>query len=335
MSIDEPQLGSNALLSFLDDKSCEDVVGSGRGVFSVVGSASMDDLLGLLADRNILSAPIVDEKGKFIGIIDVLDIVEYIISNLHGDFSKEHLMDKRINATASDLVDFANSALSAFVPSIAKAPIREVLKTFASSRLQRLVLYNSDTPSASIMCSQSDILRFLSKSFQHSPPKADSAIGNLLSRDLRDVGLVDVLMQKEKLYGCKYDAPVVDAVRTIAFSTMTGLPLVKSSAPSTVPYIVTPGDEIVGSFSASDLRQMRMEGLSLLVQHVSQFQNAKNPNSLTLHCQVDFERPGTVGQLIDMFASEHVHRVWVVQGKTPIGVISLGDFLSWMYSFRE
>ena len=43
----------------------------------------------------------------------------------------------------------------------------------------------------------------------------------------------------------------------------------------------------------------------------------------------------TIADFLNIIISEHIHRVWVVDGSSLQGVITIGDFLSWIYTFNQ
>jgi CBS domain-containing protein len=97
---------------------------------------------------------------------------------------------------------------------------------------------------------------------------------------------------------------------------------------SAVPIVDENGD-LVASFSASDLRGMIQENFSSFMLTVEEYLKTHSPRTLEPLTATSTE---TLKELLAKMLNQDSagyrrHRVWIVEGKKPIGVFSMTDVM--------
>jgi CBS domain-containing protein len=92
--------GDNSFLNIFKSATVADLV-ENRKLLTLKPADSIDYALTFLADNQILSAPVLNDKGSFAGLIDVKDILDFIVS----------VLDKNGAATLDEIkaVDFTGT----------------------------------------------------------------------------------------------------------------------------------------------------------------------------------------------------------------------------------
>ena len=67
-------------------------------VYTVKPTDTIDTILQTLTDKNILSAPVQNEAGEWVGIVDVLDILRYAL-----DVAYRPIGSSRVSPVSQDL----------------------------------------------------------------------------------------------------------------------------------------------------------------------------------------------------------------------------------------
>jgi len=269
--------------------------------------------LKVLADGNILSAPVVTNKD-FLGFIDVMDIAGYLLTMKREedkrwyDSNSFDFASHFMNTLVSDVVNFSQWNYPVYVSMTSS--LNEILQAFDSPgrhfKPHRVVVLNEKSEPYNIL-SQSDLIRFFATRID-SFPVADKTITEL--------GLPHACVMVQ------LDFPVSDALWTLYNHRVSGVA------------VINPEGRLAGNLSASDLRGIRPEGFDMMNGSVIQFL-AKGTDShpkSAVCCLPDT----TFLQVLSLFSIERVHRIYVVNEANVIrGVISLSDVLSLMTFYQS
>ena len=129
----------------------------------------------------------------------------------------------------------------------------------------------------------------------------------------------DISGFKDKpVYTCFPTESVVDIFERLYDNKITGLPVVDENG------------EIVGSFSASDIKghyggeivHTMWKSLSEFLHSSNKFYNRESGTNAFTAKDTD-----TFADILGKIVKNHIHRLFVVENRRPIGVISLSDII--------
>jgi len=270
-------------------------------------SATIRDTLKLMHENNILSVPVINNCTKpplALGFVDMFDVLSYLIDSwdeamsasqdhpertLHALFSLEK---KFLHHTIADLPDRSDNNLFAAV--VEEESASRLLKLYALG-VHRVALINMQGEISTIV-SQSDLIKFLNDS-KH-------LLGESANKSIRELGLI----RGGELKVVSSEHPTIDAFRMLATLNISAAPIINSQG------------SLVGTLSVSDLRALRKDPLSTLLQPVRDFKELGVGNSINVVCGPN----ATLSDVLAMLAGTQVHRVWVTNNSNePVSVISL------------
>jgi len=201
------------------------------------------------------------------------------------------LENKFLHHTIADLPDRSDNNLFAAVVEEEKAS--RLLKLYALG-VHRVGLINLQGEMTTIV-SQSDLIRFLNNSKQ--------LLGESVNKSIRELGLI----KESELKVVTTDQPAIDAFRMLASMNISAAPIINSQG------------SLVGTLSVSDLRALRNDPLSTLLQPVRDFKEL-GEGHINVVCGPD----ATLSDVLTMLAGTQVHRIWVTNNfNEPVSVISL------------
>jgi CBS domain-containing protein len=315
------------------------------GIVTLDPTTTLAQALRILAKSNILSAPVLAEDDKYVGFLDVIDILSAIFEEDHLDEGISRLAEYLNNTTVAE-IPRSNDSQMVFSKAHGDMNLVEVIrKGFSNpnSKLwcHRLAVFDAadDVTEVGVkilaIVSQSDIIRFL---YKHS-----SSIHKLRNTAIRDL------------------MPVRKNVLVIESSVLTYQAFrYMMSSGATAAALVNGAGQLIGNLSPSDLRGLNVENLEdlelpttrYLEQKAFQASGAmarlpgslatmygvKTPTTLELesvpmtiprHMIAACTETETFGQVLDLLALHKVHRVWIVgENGNPVGVVSLTDVLT-------
>lgn len=270
------------------------------------------DTVGLalrhMAEHKISAVPVFHAaSSSFVGFVDRLDLVAYILDKLSGnDSPTAEQIDSVASAAAEQevgtVVDF--SRWDPVVVVKAGTPLFDLVAQFAKGIHRAAVVDANDTTRILGVATQSAFLRWL-------VPRLNSA-GDGVNKSLRDLGQLGfgpVLSVRE-------DESALLALKRI------GLFRVSAAA------VLNDKDEVVESFSGTDLNGLTLEPLSSLLLPVREFlrpvRRRHMPVSVTGPITSDGD--ATLAEVATLLSTCSVHRVWLVDAqRKPIGVVSITD----------
>jgi len=283
-----------------------------RKLISVLSTASLSETLKLILETKVLSVAITGDDGRCTGVVDIMDILYYLVSELRSveEWTAWHsikLEDLLQGVRVSTLCDFSRGDPLLLVGE--DTALESLVKFFSSGLVHRALVHKKEGGFEVI--SQMDIFAFLAERLTNEKNIADklemiSIVGNLKNRSLQQ-------------------NDIVTAIDTMTvFDVMK---LMKDRSVSAVA-IVNQNGKLVGNFSAMDLVQLELMHLSDIGMPVHDYLSKYVKQYGPLAVEGDI----TVSQAIMVLAMLRIHRVWLVDSNMsesfkPIGVVTMTDLL--------
>jgi CBS domain-containing protein len=306
----------NAFMEALADVPVVAVTGESHIIY-VSAEANMESVMDTLNKHNILSVPVVDASFHAVGFVDMLDIVEYVISAMKQTKSSvdtQEFAETLMSTPASSLVDFSRRNNYQFVSGA--EDMAEITKTLSSGVIHRVCTGRKfgdavmrDVPLS--VCTQSDLIRFLSSEMNDEA----KAKGDKLKK-MGDVSLVDALrmVEKRNLVLLNSSATLLDACAQLIDESI-----------SVVGIVDIDTGRLVGAFSPSDFKNWKKEDFGYFTKPVLDFLRHKgspNTNPLTVLPSI------SLGSTIHTLSNTKTHCAWIVnESYQPQELITLTDVL--------
>jgi len=303
-------------------------------------SITVSEFLNQLETENILSAPIMNENQNVVGIVDVLDIVLFVIGLFPKNMPLDNLDENELRTIMATGGKFDSTPISHVLElsngikrgykhlfTVQKStPINKLLEMFYQGVHRVLVIGEEKERRLESIVSQSDLLSLLAQCLPY----------------LEDSEKKKTIVQL-KLFD-------KSSLRTVSADTKTISVLSKHMQPnidlpifSAVPIIDNDGN-LVANFSASNLKGLRQTSFIALLLPVLAYLTIQPESADFRKNLARFKsiHPVTCTEntpfdvVVERMVAHRVHRLWVVQDNKPIGVISIGDvfkvFLPWTHS---
>lgn len=318
------------------------------GIITLGPSTTLTEALRILAKASVLSAPVIDKDDKYLGFLDVIDILSAIFEEDHLDEGVSRLADF-LNTTTVAEIPRSNDSQMVFSKAHGDMNLLQVIrKGFSNpnSKLwcHRLAVFDAADDMTDVgvkilaIISQSDVVRFL---YRHS-----SSI-----QSLRNTPIREVMPVRKKILVIENTVPTYQAFRYMMSSGATAAALVDGVG------------QLVGNLSPSDLRGLNIVNLADLELPTTKYLEHKayqasganfhlpgslatlygvkpatsqtttdivissttNPHQIIAACTEN----ETFGHVLDLLALHKIHRVWIVEDTgVPVGVVSLTDVLT-------
>ena len=290
---------------------------------TTVGSA-----LALLSKHKILAVPVVDTEGKYVDMVEMLDLVKFIVSLFTTEEilktktpkrdevadaatwhalevkGKEALSSTRISEVLANRAGADGSVVSHIS---ASASVQELLELFLTSRTQdgrrvhRVVLLNEDG-NLKALVSQSDMLRYLYTKEAHVKAASPSA-----KKTLRELKL-----DSRKVVVTNRTSSLLYAFHKMAKYNAHSLSVIE---PST--------SQIVRHLAASDLRGMN--SFPVLLSSIEGYGDPQKPVTLTPDM--------TLWETLAKCATKKLHRAAIVDSmERPYSIVSITNILGMLTS---
>lgn len=299
-----------------------------RQMVTLDHNTTLGEALKRLSEENILSAPVVlapsiedTDSGDYLGILDVLDILQFITKHVLPGVKGKTGIDKwqALRDGGEDILQMkliqicGHDTGFAFTNYLQRSVLDLITDGFVRSDgapAHRIAISDGHAGFTHII-TQSDVVQYLARH--------PGTVKGLLHRSLEELGL---------LRG-EGDAVVVVPADMI---TADVLEVMVTEGVSCVGLVNTAG-RLVGNMSASDLRGMDVTDFSLLMSPINRFlQIEKGVEESAVVLTV--EATSTFEDLLNFFHKKRVHRVYV-RGKDgrPAGLVTLTDLLSVVHHF--
>ena len=260
--------------------------------------------LEMLAEHDILGAPVVNDQGTFLGFVDVLDIAGFTLHEMHVEGHRLHdpafADDHFFNQPISQVVNFSKCDDSIIVSPTTS--LHTVVELFNRVRVHRLAVSSANQIVG--ILTQSDLVAYFAeilsaKSF--SIPRMESSLAELsLVRPVVSVFL---------------DASVTDALECLYKNKVSGLALLDLQG------------RVSGNFSASDLRNFTKTSFRDFADKTVLRYLVKRSNAVSAPRTICEE--ASLAEVVNILSKERIHRIYVTRpGSEAVrGVVSLSDII--------
>jgi CBS domain-containing protein len=290
---------------------------------TVEASDSVETVLKRIAGANIYAAPVMD-KGRCVGLIDLIDLVHYLVS-LFADLTNTQLGGKKkiiekfalhfVNKAELEdlkasyfrtpvvkLIDCSKQNAFVTVP-IEGSTLRDLVRHLSSHNIRRVAVVDASGKVVRIL-SQSTVIQYFVKHLDKLGPRA--------GQTLEAVGAIT-----RNLVMVPSELRAIDA-----FLTMVEYRL------SSVVFVGEDG-ELIGTVSAKDLKGVLLDFYALIlpvndfVAMVRREMTTKDTPPL-----INVQATDAVSHAMAKLAAVGIHRIYVLgHSRSPLGVVSLSDIL--------
>eukprot|EP01126_Amoeba_proteus_P031262 TRINITY_DN3071_c0_g1_i4.p1 TRINITY_DN3071_c0_g1~~TRINITY_DN3071_c0_g1_i4.p1 ORF type:complete len:328 (+),score=35.79 TRINITY_DN3071_c0_g1_i4:128-1111(+) len=306
------------LLEFLHKTLVQDVTNlkGPQRIVEVTTTQTLREVLQVLSTNKILSVPVRDELDReYVGFIDVLDVVTKVLLTYSEG---EDVVQMQWSAWCQDIdtlthrgEDFGNT-LAINVLNLSKSDkwcpvdngtLFQLVEVFAQG-IHRVPILSPHGAITSII-SQSDVLSVL-----HKLRREEKLFSELENKTLIQLGIG----KAESVVTMSINAQAIHAFWCLYFNKVSAVA------------IVDPQGRLLGNISASDIRGIGgARRFSTLLLPIGEFCQLEGPDFVrpAIHCTQN----STLGFVIEKLVSNRIHRIWVVEDKKPIGLVSLTDVM--------
>jgi CBS domain-containing protein len=305
-------------MSLLQTTTIGSVETGKKSLIVVKASDSVEETLAVFKKNNILSAPVQDKNGQYLGIINAVDLVTAIVFQpIFSEYDTDSKLQSISDATMKQIIQQKNAIFKEKVADfLGVSDESKTLWVFNSQdSLNKLldafsvgvhrILVQRDQKSVSFL-SQTDILRFIrdfvSKDAKFSP---------VLKKSLKSLKLGGA--QANKLITITPSSTALTGFRTmLQHNEITSIPIVDESG------------KFLDTLTVSDFRGMTADSLKYTLVSVDRFLAQVRPQK---RAPVTVTLDDTLADAITRILDGGVHRLWVVEGDRPVGVVSLTDII--------
>jgi len=274
----------------------------------VRGMDTVRSALWTLIKNKIQCVPVYNEKtGRFIGLVDVFDLVQYIFCNagvsiFHPGFFQEFKEHAYANEPVASIVNLSRKDHWITVPD--NIPLDQILDIMVTGNLHRVPIMNNKLRLTGLL-TQSKVVQFLSEKV--------SAYPELGLKKISELGMGNA----ENVYSLKGDEPSVNAFMMMLDKGVRGLAVVNNQG------------QLVDAISASDIKGLIYGDFfsdlrQPVLNYLPKVRILMGKNLGPIYCSSD----STLEYVLKKLNQEGVHRIFVVdENKHPVRVLSLKDIL--------
>jgi len=282
----------------------------GQEVVTVTENDTVETVIRLLNKHGIHSCPVLSESGQCVGVIDMLAIMKHVVAiapaqegatpyNLSVasraiSWKKigDLLVEQNVSFIPLEVDEFANLALDVFGSGVHRSPV-----------------LNSEGKVVETV-SQSDFVRWL-----HN--QSETYLKNM---EVWESRLTDLGLGSSEVVSVRDTDLVINVIRTMSEQELTAVPIVNENG------------QLVGNFSATDLKAMCQENWPSFFIPVSQYLAEHSPTSLmSIGMSLDF---ATLNTALKYFNDYPQHRVWILENEKPVGVVTHTDILQFVRNYE-
>jgi len=311
------------MFDVLSKSTAGDVVPDRKDSIVVLsGTDTAEHAIELLAKHKILSAPVFNRENRFLGFIELADIISHVLedyltytSDVTLTFSKQEI-DKLLQASEKGLqkviiqeIGSLKTHLSERIVVAPSDPLINIARLFSTS-IHRVLLFDKDKKSINVL-SQFDILKWL-----HEKIDTDQF------KDMADLTLQDFNYKFKPLVSVKDSQNVLRALGELTEEEVNAVAIVDEAS-----------GRLVGNFSGSDLRATVKEKFPSFLKSVSEFLDENSPESLKpIVARMDTKLVDIIKELVE----NKIHHVWVVDNDfKPLGCMSTTDVIKIITNYEK
>jgi len=297
----------------------------GQKLVTLSADDTVSDALGLLASRNVLSAPVLDNKTqqgpqqKVLGFLDYLDILVFAIqqctktlTDLSSGESRQLTTDdmfmikKRSKdfklSNIMDVIDL--SKRNPYYAISAETSLHQVITDYLSD-LHRVALTDTNGNLLGVL-TQCDVVKFISSSPDYLKRFPDLAkpVSNFKNKSVNVVTI-------------PIDMKAYDGFLSMYENGVTSLAVTDNKG------------KLCCALSATDLKGLKEKDFDFLLKPIHDFiGEIRKQQGLDPHFVVSATPNTPMNEIIDKMNKASIHRVFIVDNDNkPAGVISLTDIL--------
>lgn len=281
---------------------------------------TVEEGLHLLTEANILSAPICTSDGRWVGLVDHLDILFWAMKvstapiASKSDASSEDITKDTVGTVMARMHEFSFAQLGDDISNLSQlnpfrtvkrsAPLDDLLAIFGDGAHRVVVTDEEGTPIH--ILTQSRVLKHLN----NYPDR----LGGSRNKSLKELGLISPVVS------CKRSELAVTAFRRMMQHRVSALAVTEEDG------------ELVGNISSTDIKLMRQFQYDALLDSVEDYLKVSRPLGGSLVACTDV---CTLADAVRQMVERHVHRVYVVdEAKKAIGIVTLSDVLRIVSAFH-
>ncbi len=270
-----------------------------------------------LISNKILSLPVYNKsKKRYSGLIDVADIVAFIVKHFSEDILKRDNVEQFLSAqdrfTSHPVSAVCNeSQRNPWYPVDKSAPFSRLVDTCCRNNIHRVPLLDHDGEFYTLV-SQTDVIAFIAHQI-HSPLLQGLAHTSLKEGEIGTFG---------KVHSVHENDPAIVAFQLITEQRVSGVAVVDDAG------------RLLSNISASDLRLIQHHGASLsaLFQSAGDFVRAcKEGSAVRAACKDSVLAVGTKATYAEALLaldSSRAHRLYVTdEERKLVGVVSQIDLI--------
>lgn len=310
----------------MENLKVSDIVGQQEKIYTVRATDTVKHMLEVLYNFNIHSAPVMDVEQGCLGLVDVLDLLDFLVhvatkpvesrvtpssQNLKDD-DMDMLLERAQEWNATTVSEaFGGASLvtkiktrTPFLPCTYGAPLSAVFQNFAKG-IGRIPVVHKEQPHViTNILTQSAVNTYLS---EHP-----NLLGDERKKSVKELGFIQ---GADKVVSVPETTITIDAFAIMKSKGLAGLGILNERG------------ALVGCLSATDVKMVTQFKFKLLLLPVLEFVKSvrtgqSKPKSYLVYVKED----ATLEDVVMKLATERVHRLFVVGDHMhPVGVISLTD----------
>jgi len=308
---------ADQLILILSKIKVERLLPRTRQVITTSTGETLPEAFKKMIDSNVLSLPVLNQTGKYYGVLEMFDLVQHI-TTLFSDMAATRYVDlekmlasekKFINATVRDVMKRPLTKRNPFKPIGKGYTLYTAWETLALGGVHRIPVLN-DTGEICDIITQSMLVDFLWQNIEK--------IGNLADEQVKNIKT----QEWEILASVKHSTRAFAAFRDMVKMEKGGLAVLDDSG------------KLIDNISARDLRGIHTDAKVFwrLWSSVAEYKDMvrkdfpdKTPSTLVYALPTD-----TLYSVIEKMAKMHIHRIYVVDSNEsliPTRVITQTDIL--------
>ncbi|KAL9658166.1 hypothetical protein ABK040_013078 [Willaertia magna] len=288
-----------------------------KEIISLKNNQSLKEALLILANNNILSAPVYNEENKCIGLLDVLDCAtftkETFYKNSETSEWKNYLLQFSFDIEKVESV-INMSGKNPYIPMVPSDSLFSLLEKF-SNGVHRIPIINPTNEEVIFVCSQMTLFTFL---FQTLNEPLLPLI-NLL----RNKNIQEILPNLSKVISVKETQLAIEAIKEISERGISAIGVTSQQT-----------DQLIGCISASDLQGFIDEDYHHLASPVLEFQrkSKEKKNLKNIPDLVFCKGNQLLDDVINRLLIDKVHRIFIMNDNMEVlGLISLTDIFNILF----
>jgi len=299
----------------LSKTKVERLLPRGRAVITTDTAEDLQSVFKKLVSANILSLPVLNQKKKYYGMVEMFDLLEYITA-LFSDLSSTKLIDlekmlvserKFLNATVKDVIRSPFPKYKSHKTLEKGFSLFSAWEVLALTGTNRVVVLGDSEEVVDII-TPSMLVDFLWQNIEK--------VGDVAKRLVKDL----IIEPTETLATIRENTKAIVAFREMVRMDKSGLGVVNEAG------------QLIDNISARDLKGIHTEANVFwrLWSTVSEFKKRermeydKKVPSGVIHVKPD----DSLYTVVEKMATLHIHRVYVIdRNQAPIRVITQTDIL--------